>query len=128
MGARVTEQQSIPDQITRILELLRGKLGVRASTLALALAKAKPRLPSRIYKDGMALARAEPLADHPKLRMTLDHVALDKSAAAIQTYLEAIDLADQRKGRFLGMLGGLSFNLILFCVLLMSLLIWRGFI
>lgn len=124
----MTDQTMTPDQIARILELMREKLGVRASTLTRALDKAKPRLPKGIYKSGMVLARAEPLAGHPKLRMTLDHEALDKAATALQAHLEAIDLADQRKGWFLGMLGGLSFNLILFCILLVSVLMWRGII
>ena len=119
------EQTPLDQMITAIVAELRAKLGVRGKDLAGALGKAKHRLPRRIYQQAMTLVAAEPLAGHPKLPQTLDSAALSAAATEVRAHLEAIDLADRRKGWWLGALGGLSFNLILMAVLLLGFLIWR---
>lgn len=124
----MTDPQTIPDEISQIMQLMRDRLGVRAADLTRAMNKAKPRLPRSVYKFGMILAQAEPMIEHPKLRLTLDADALGDAAQEVRKHLDAIDVADRRKGWFLGMLGGLSFNMIAFCVLLVAVLMWRGFI
>ncbi|MBL4768986.1 MAG: hypothetical protein JKY94_14950 [Rhodobacteraceae bacterium] len=123
----MTHPQAIQGLIAQTKALLREKLGVRASDMARAVAKAKRRLPGGVYKQALLLAKAEPLAAHPKLRLTLDAATLATAAGDVQQYLNAIDLADRRKGWILGMLGGLAFNMVLFLVLLVALLYWRGF-
>lgn len=120
--------QDTEAHIERTSELLREKHGAGGRSLKRALGKARHRLPRRVYRQGLVLARAQGMAHHPKLRLTLDHVTLDKAAREVQNHLTAIDLADRRKGWFLGMLGGLSFNLILATALLIGFLIWRGFL
>jgi hypothetical protein len=121
MGANTVEKQIEP-----IMGLMREKLGIKGANFETALRHAKRRLPRNLYRQALVLARAEPLASHPKLRQTLDHAALEQAAQVMRTYLEEIDLADQRKGWWLGMLGGLSFNLLFFGVVLVTVLVWRG--
>lgn len=118
----------ISEQIERTKALFHEKLGVRAVDLMRTTAKAKSRIPRRIYAQAMVLARAEPLAAHPKLRLTLDGTALGVAADEVQSYLDGIDVADRRKGWLLGVMGGLVFNLILFGVLLVVVLMWRGYL
>ena len=108
--------------------MLRNKMGVRGPDLAGALAKAKNRMPRTVYAQAKLLAKAEPLAEHPKLRMTLDATALRTASERVQAFLKTIDLADQRKGRFLGALGALVFNLLLLLAILLTVLVWRGFL
>lgn len=124
----MNEQLSLSQMIAGIDAQLREKLGVRGKDLKAALGKARHRLPRRVYRQAMSLVLAEPLAGHPKLCLTLDHEALTKAAAGVSEHLEAIDLADRRKGWWLGTLGGLSFNLILMAVALVAVLVWRGFL
>ena len=124
----MAEQISIDDQIQAIMALLREKLGVRGADLNAALRRARFRVPRKVYRQGMDLVRAAPLAGHPKLNLTLDQTALSASASGVQAHLLSIDVADRRKGWLLGMLGSLSFNLILTFVLLMVVLNWRGFL
>ena len=124
----MTDTSTIADEITRIRELLRQKLGVRAPDLASALGKAHRRLPRRVYRTGLVLARAEAIADHPRLRLTLDNAALGKAADEVSAHLEAIDLADRRIGVILSMLGAMSFNLLALTALMIVLLVWRGFL
>lgn len=123
----MTKPQAIADLISQTKELMRDKLGVRASDMARAAAKAKNRLPAKVYKQAMLLAKAETLSRHPKLCLTLDAPALGLAASDVQDYLSTINLKDQRKGWILGMLGGLAFNMILFVVVLGLVLYWRGF-
>ncbi|MCL6284047.1 hypothetical protein M3P21_10950 [Ruegeria sp. 2012CJ41-6] len=124
----MADQNSVEQQIAQTIALLRAKLGVRGKTLAAALGKARHRLPRRIYKQALLLALVEDRATHPKLRLTLDSPALAGAAEKVRTHLDAISLTERRKGWLLGMLGGLVFNLLLFAVLLLLLLLWRGFV
>ena len=102
----------IETDISRTADLLGEKLGARGRDLSAALAKARHRMPRRIYRQASRLAKAEPLAGHPKLRLTLDAEGLHAAASEVQAHLTAIDLADRRKGWWLGMLGGMAFNLL----------------
>lgn len=124
----MTEQNQIQDQIAVTVALLRERLGVRGKSLRQALRRAKHRLPRRIYRRAMDLARIETMVDHPKMRLTLDSPHLLSAAGEVQTHLRSIDLADRRKGWWLGMLGGLAFNLLAFAALLLAFLAWRKII
>ena len=53
---------------------------------------------------------------------------LGKAAGALETHLKSIDLADRRKGFFLGVLGTMAFNILLLAALLFAVLRWRGLI
>lgn len=124
----MSQQTEIQTQIAQTILLLRKKLGAKGKTLAESVRRAKRRLPRKVYKQAMELARAEPMAEHPKLRLTLDTPALEKAANEVQSHLRAINLADRRWGWFLGMLGGLAFNILAFAVLVLVFLWWRGLI
>lgn len=122
------QDPEIQNQIADTIQLLRQKLGVRDKTLTASARRAKRRLPRRVYKQALVLAAAEPMVDHPKLRLVLDMPKLTKAADEVQAHLRAIDLADRRWGWFLGLLGSLSFNLIVLTVLSLIFLYWRGLI
>lgn len=124
----MTDSDRIEDQIAVTVALLRTRLGVHGKSLRLALRRAKHRLPRRIYRRAMELARVEPMMAHPRLRMTLNAPSLSAAAREVQAHLRGIDLADRRKGWWLGMLGGLVFNLLVFAALLLAFLAWRRLI
>lgn len=118
---------SIAEEISEVRDLLKDREHA-AGDLAAALKKARRRLPRRIFRQGMLLAQAVPLMDHPKLRLTLDEPALRKAAGEVSGYLKSVDLADRRKGRVLDMLGGMAFSVLAVIVLLIVVLRWRGLI
>ncbi len=124
----MAQDTDIQDRITETVALLRAKLGVRDKTLEASIRRARHRLPRRVFKQAMILARAEQMAAHPKLRRVLDTPALTKASDEVQSHLTAINLADRRWGWFLGMLGGLAFNLLALTVLVLVFLLWRGLI
>ncbi len=123
--AQVTEVQT---QIADTISLLREKLGVKDKTLAASIRRAKRRLPRRVYSQALVLAQAESIAEHPKLRMVLDTPKLTQASNEVQEHLRSINLADRRLGWFLGMLGGLVFNLFTLTALILIILWWRGII
>ncbi len=124
----MSQDTDIHTRITQTILLLRAKLGVRDKTLLASVKRAKRRLPRRIYKQALILAGAEQMAAHPKLRQVLDSPKLQHAAEEVQTHLSSINLADRRWGWFLGMLGGLAFNMLAFSCLLLVFLLWRGLI
>ncbi|WP_170545384.1 hypothetical protein [Ruegeria arenilitoris] len=124
----MSENTDIQSQIAQTVQLLRKKLGVKDKTLADSIRKAKRLLPRRIYKQALMLANAEQMAAHPKLRLVLDTPKLARASEEVQAHLSGINRADQRLGWFLGMLGGLAFNLLALLALLIIFLRWQGFI
>lgn len=121
-------QTDIETRIAEIAALMHAKLGVRGASLRAALRRARRLLPRRIRAQLRLLAEAEAFVHHPKLRLTLDVPALTKAAGEVEAHLNAIDLADRRKGWWLGMLGGMAFNVLAFCGLLVVVLRWRGIV
>lgn len=107
---------------------MRDKLGAGGKTLKAALRTHGRHLPKRVRAHIRALADAERFADHPKLRLTLDAAALGKAAATAQDHLRKIDKADRRKGWWLGVLGGLVFNLLLLFAICICVLVWLGYV
>lgn len=116
----MSDPQDISAQIGAVSELLDQKLGARGATLEAALKKARRRLPRRIYAQALLLAGAEPFASHPKLRATLDDARLTAATREVCAHLKAIDPAELRKDWWLGMAGGMAFNLLLYAVILIS--------
>ncbi len=122
----MVEQVDMAEQIGQVRELLSERLGAKGSDLRRALVHARPDLPRRVRRQAALLAAAEPLTSHPKLRLTLDPVALGSAAEAVKAHLSQVDRRDLRKGWWLGLLGGLVFNLMLLAGLVLAWLIWRG--
>ncbi|GAA6195608.1 hypothetical protein [Pseudophaeobacter sp.] len=119
--------QDIFADIEEVQELLRSHAEV-SGDLASALGKARRQLPRRIYKQGMRLANALPMLEHPKLRQTQDEKSLQQAAREVRNHLKKIDTADRRKGRMLEILGSMAFAILVVFVLLVTVLRWRGFI
>lgn len=119
--------QDIFADIAEVQELLKSQAEA-SGDLAAALGKARRQLPRRIYRQGMRLAEALPLLEHPKLRQTQDEKSLQKAAREVKQHLKDIDRADRRKGRLLEILGSMAFSVLMVFVLLIAVLRWRGFI
>ena len=114
--------------IEKVKAALQEKEGLSGRDLASILKKGRGRLPRRVLKQGAVLARAEPMAAHPILALTLDQVALRKAGKEVLAHLDSIDLADRRKGWWLGMFGGMAFNILLLAAIVIGVLLWRGMI
>jgi hypothetical protein len=118
---------SLEQDIEEIRTLLKEREHA-SGDLDAALKRARRRLPRRIYRQGMRLAAALPLLDHPKLRLTVDEKPLRGAARELRAHLEQIDLADRRKGFWLGVLGSVALSILAVTTLLIVVLRWRGLI
>ena len=111
-----------------LLLLMKEKLRVRGQTLGAAMDRARHRMPRRIRRALDRLAEAEALSANPRLRLMLDQTGLDQAERDVRAYLAEIDPADERKGWYLGILAGLTVNLLTLGVLLIAVLLWRGYL
>jgi len=117
--------QRYADEVKSLIEM---RLGVKARTLETALAKAGRLLPKRAQRDGAYLVDAQRYIGHPKLQARVDFDKVSKAHAALVAHLKTIDPNARRITGLLGLLGVISFNLILVGVLLVMVLIWRGYL
>ena len=121
-------QDDIDAKVARLLELAREKHGVRAKSLARAMKKLGRRVPGRLHKQAEVIIAAQSLGGHPKLMMQVDGGAVTKAYDEIATHLEAVDVADRRKGALLNLAAALSFNLMVVVVLVILVLRWQGLV
>ncbi len=124
----MTNAATLDKQIADLSTRLQAKLNLRPAPFGKLVAKAKRHLPRRVYQNALTLVEAQPVAQHPKLSRTLDYPELTKSVAIVASHLDAIDLADARTTRRLNLLGRLVMNLISVVILVIAVLMWRGFI
>lgn len=124
----MASNDDIAPQVGHLKDVLRRRLHATGPTLGRTLRRVRHRLSGRAYRAGQRVAAVEPMLAHPKLARTIDRSRLGRDAARIEADLAAMDLADQRKGWWLGLLGGLVFNLLAFFALLIGVLVWRGFL
>ncbi len=113
----MNDHVDLPVRLVDLSQLLSDKLGVSGGSLSAQLHKARRLMPRRIRRDAELLKEAEAMADNPRLAMILDDPRYARAADAVEAHLSAIDMADRRKGWWLGVLGGMAFNLLAALVL-----------
>ncbi|MDH3262730.1 MAG: hypothetical protein OEM24_01900 [Paracoccaceae bacterium] len=121
-------QKTVGEMAAAVSLLLRQKLGVKGSGLEAKLAHAGRRLPRRIRRRAAEIAEAEKREGNPKLARMTDTAALARAYAEVEAHLKKIDVGDRRRGAILGMLGSISISLIAVFAVLVSYLVWRGFL
>ena len=102
----------IHQRSARVQSALEGAFGVRAKTLAKALRKTGRRLPKRLRVEAGLIAQAEALGGNPKLLRQVDGVALARAEAAVVTWLDSVDRAEQRRGFWIWVGAMVGFNMI----------------
>ncbi|MGJ8627705.1 MAG: hypothetical protein ACSHXB_12165 [Sulfitobacter sp.] len=122
------EHKDIAAKSLVIRQQLEAKLAVKSRDLPQALRRAGRRLPRQVRAQAAILAAAEKQAGHPKLARQLDGGVVQEAYAKVTAHLRAIDVADARKGRILGLAGVIAFNLLLVMVAFFLWLWWRGYV
>lgn len=117
-----------PDISADLTTLFRDKMRVRGRTLQKVVSRAGRRLPRRQREAAARLVEAEGLGQNPRLRLMLDEEALQADRDSVADFLSGIDPADERRGWYLGILASLAVNLLSLFILLVAVLIWRGFL
>jgi hypothetical protein len=122
------DPNGIDEKINDIRHLLVERLRVKGRSLSVQLRKAGRRLPRAVTREARYLAEVQSLAANPKLARRIDIAKVAAAHNRIREHLLAIDPKEARKDRILGLLGVLSFNLIVIFVLGVTLLWYRGII
>ncbi len=122
------DPDSIHNKAVRIEKLLTQKFNVKARSLPAAFRKVGRRVPKHIHAQAGVLFQAQSFVGNPKLARRLDAQQIDKAFRDVQTHLIGIDPVDHRIGAVLGAVGAAVFNLLLFSVVLLTVLTWRGFL
>lgn len=117
--------QTYADEVKRLIE---ERLRVKAHTLEKALSRSGRLLPKWAQREGSYLVHAQHYMGHPKLRLMIDDAKVQKAHAALVAHLKTIDPSERRTTRILGILGVVSFNLILVVAGLIGYLMWRGYV
>lgn len=106
--------------------LMREKLGVRGEGLDSKLRRAGRLLPRQARRAGQHLVEVEKLWENPKLRRRIDPAGTREAAKRLREHLDAIDVADRRKGYWIGVLAPLALNLLLIGAAAVTWLVWSG--
>lgn len=124
----MTNGTDIGQRTVALRTLLKERIGVGGRDFETALRRARWRLPRRLRPEADLIARAERMGRNPKLARRLDTASLDAACNAVTGHLESIDVADVRRGRILGWLSTVVFDLILIAAGFVLWLWWRGYV
>ena len=113
---------------SKLEAMLHTKLGLRGKSLSVRLRRAGRLLPRRLRTEAALLTQAEVKLGHPRLARQVDFVRVNNAFQAIEAYLARMDPKDRRKGKILGWLGGIVFNLLLLVAILLLVLRWQGLV
>ncbi|MCF6444020.1 hypothetical protein [Nereida sp. MMG025] len=120
--------EEIQQKEAEITDLVRAKLSLRGNSLAVQMSRARRRLSKSLIADGVYLAQAAALAKNPKLARQIDAKRVSRAHLRLRDHLETVNPRDRRIGKLLGFLGQMAFIAITVFVLVVVVLIWRGFL
>ena len=120
--------EDIQSKCDEIAQLLRSNLGLQGRTIAVTTAKARRDIPAKLRKQAAFLVEQASLAQSPKLARMLDDTAIEKAYTDLVGHLQTINRTERRKSAILKWLGTVAFGLIVIFVVLITVLVWRGFL
>ena len=123
MSADHTQQHA-----EEVRQLIEDRLRIKALTLDAAVRKAGRLLPGWARRDARCLVQAEEMSRHPKLHRQIDAPRVAKAHENLTRHLTDVDPNERRKTRILGILGVISFNLILIVAAFVAYLVWGGYV
>lgn len=112
----------------RIADLMEARLRIRGEGLAEKLRRGGRFLPRKVRRQAEYLAKADAEARVPRLLTRLDHERIAEAYDACVRYLKPLGAGARRKAILLDMLTGFATGLFATGVLVIVLLLWRGFL
>ncbi|MEL6682186.1 MAG: hypothetical protein AAFQ09_06015 [Pseudomonadota bacterium] len=120
--------KDIDDQVATLQSLLDEKLGVRGRTLAVQVRKAGRLLPRHVRRDATYIATSVALSENPKLSRMVDQARLQKAHSNVTAYLTTINVTERRVTAGLNLAASIVFALLVTGVLVLVVLVQRGFV
>lgn len=119
---------SVQQMAGRVAELMEARLRIRGTGLAEKLRRGGRFLPRRARREAEFLARSAEQAALPRLQMQLDHRRIADAYDTCVRYLKPLGRSARRRRILLEILTGFAAGLAATAVLVLALLLWRGFI
>ena len=119
---------SLQQMAGRVAELFEALLNVGGKTLSDKLRRGGRRLPRNVRREAAYLAEAAEQAKVPKLLVQIDHARTADAYDACLRYLKPIGAGERRRTLAMQILTGVGAAIFVTGVLLLLVLIWRGYI
>jgi len=107
---------------------LADKLRVRGRSLAVQVRKAGRRLPRAVRRDAVYLVQTVGLADNPKLARMIDMTRAQAAHRNILQFLQTVDVAAERRGIAIQIIASIALAILVTGILLLIVLVQRGFV
>lgn len=120
--------EPVDQQIADVRALLEQKLRVRGRTLETQVRKAGRRLPRWVRRDANYIAQSVTLLDNPKLARMVNDAKFRSAQANVVNYLQSIDVGAHRRDAAVSMIASIAFALLVTAVLVLIVLVQRGFV
>ena len=114
--------------VDEVRAALADKLRVRGRSLAVQVHKAGRRLPRAVRRDAVYLVQTIGLVDNPKLARMIDMRRAQLAHRNILAFLETVDVAAERRGIALQIAASIALVLLVTGLLLLFVLVQRGFV
>lgn len=118
----------IQQMADRVAALMDEKLRVRGQGLSEKLRKGGRLLPRKVRAAAEVLAQGAAMAQNPKLLLQVDQQAVAQAYDTCVRHLGGVDAADRRKGTLVGIASSMAVSLLVVVVLVIAVLVWRGFV
>ncbi|MGV6812661.1 MAG: hypothetical protein ACWA47_10470 [Brevirhabdus sp.] len=122
------ERADITKMADEIAKAMGDKLGARGRGLKGKLRHSGRILPAEVRAAAKAVLEAEKYAGSPKLAKRIDPVALGHAKHTCLNYLTNIDTSEATKKAIADYASGLALNILMLAVLIVAILVWRGFL
>jgi len=112
----------------RLAALLAEKRGIGGEGLERKLKRAGRSLPRWVRRETRALVEARALEQHPKLVRRVDYPRIERGIGRVEAWLAQQDPWERRKAWMIGFAAANAFNVLVVFTLVVSVLVWRGYV
>ena len=120
--------KTLQQMVDEVREGLDDKLRMRGRSLDAQVRKAGRLLPRGVRHDATYLAQAVVLADNPKLARMVDMAKASRAHRNVMDFLEGYDLDARRRTTALNLVTSIAFALLVTGLLVLFVLVQRGFV
>lgn len=119
---------SVQQMAGRVAELMEARLRIRGRGLGEKLRRGGRLLPRKVRRQAEFLARSAEQAAVPRLLVQIDHEKVAEAYDVCVRYLKPLGASARRRAVLLEIATGFASGILVTAVLIVGLLMWRGFL
>ena len=119
---------TIEHMVAELREAFTERLRIRGRSLEAQIRKAGRRLPKRVRRDATYLAQSVALEENPKLARMIDMPRAKQAHRNVLEHLETVDVGAERRMVALNIAASIAFALLFTGILVLFVLVQRGFV